>query len=121
MSQVNLDGDIKFYQHDELPLRDIDTIGAQIRQYTFQGLKEFELARQATDKVEEYQYRQLDKKTIETKKWGTLNVLPIRQSGADEITYYLAPELDYQMVQATYHGVLLNGTAQLTDYTSSCG
>ena len=58
------------------------------------------------------------KKTIEP--WGELTLIPIEQSGAEEVTYYFAPALDYQLIQARFHGIILRGLIELNQYRSSC-
>ncbi|MCW8332830.1 DUF3108 domain-containing protein [Vibrio paucivorans] len=119
-SDVDLDGEKQSYYSDEIPLRDLDTLSAQIRFNLINGSKEFELVRQASDTVEPYQYTVLESETLDHDKFGKLTLTPVKQDGADEITFYIAPSLDYQVVKATYHGFILNGVAKLTGFTSSC-
>lgn len=47
-------------------------------------------------------------------------LVPVEQTGAEEVTYYFAPELDYQLIKARYHGILLQGLIELNHYSSSC-
>ncbi|MCK6263187.1 hypothetical protein KP803_07850 [Vibrio sp. ZSDE26] len=119
-SLVMLNGEEHRYESDDEPLRDIDTITMQIRQNLIDQKKSFSLVRQASDGIEAYQYEVLASQVREYERWGDMDVIPVKQSGADKITYYYSPRLDYQIVEARYHGFLLNGRAELVDFTSSC-
>ncbi|MGF1697490.1 hypothetical protein L4C54_17655 [Vibrio lamellibrachiae] len=112
----------KEYRYESIGehLRDIDTITMQIRQNLLDERESFSLVRQASDGIEQYQYEVLELQSKEYDRWGHMEVIPVKQSGTDRITYYFSPELDYQIVEAYYHGFLLNGRAELVDFTSSC-
>lgn len=119
-SRVDIDGDIDTYASADIPLRDVDTLLIQIRQYLLQGRKQFALIRQASDDTEPYQLYVQDVQTVNMKPWGELDVIPVQQTGAEDVTYYFAPSLDYQLVKARYHGIILNGLIELDRYDSTC-
>ncbi|MGR5540847.1 hypothetical protein ACPV5V_20020, partial [Vibrio campbellii] len=117
---VDLDGEVTQYQNDGEPLRDVDTLSVQIRQHVLDGDKTFSLTRQATDGPEPYDYQVKDLTTIKLDKWGEIDVIPVKQTGEERITFWYAPSLDYQLVKARYHGFILQGGAELQRYESSC-
>ncbi|OIQ25380.1 hypothetical protein [uncultured Vibrio sp.] len=119
-SSVALNGKEYRYESEAEPLRDIDTMAMQIRQNLLDGKNTFSLARQASDGVELYQYEVLEAQAKSYERWGRLKTIPVTQSGAEKVTYYYSPGLDYQIIEARYHGWLLNGRAELVDFTSSC-
>ncbi|QIR16281.1 hypothetical protein HBH39_16695 [Shewanella aestuarii] len=119
-SKVDLDGKINTYLSEQIPLRDVDTLTVQLREYVLQGRKQFILIRQASDAIEPYQFYVQDVQTRKIDPWGELQLIPIKQTGAEKVTYYFAPSLDYQLVQARYHGILLQGLIELDSYSSTC-
>lgn len=119
-SRVDIDGDISSYTSAHTPLRDVDTLAIQIRQYLLQGRTQFALIRQASDAIEPYQLYVQDKQTANISPWGELTLIPVKQSGAEEVTYYFAPAMDYQLIRARYHGIILQGLIELNHYSSSC-
>ncbi|WP_375321568.1 hypothetical protein [Aliivibrio logei] len=119
-SDVDIDGKASTYISKDIPLRDVDTLSIQIRQNLLQGKQAFRLNRQASDGIEPYQY-QVHQKQIKTfEKWGELEVIPVEQTGAEHVTFLFAPELEYQLVEARYHGFILRGLLTLEDYESTC-
>ena len=119
-TRVDLDGEITEYQNNGEPLRDVDTLSVQIRQYVLDGDISFSLTRQATDGPEPYDYEVQELTTIKVDKWGEIEVIPVKQTGAERVTFWYAPSLGYQLVKARYHGFLLQGGAELQRYESSC-
>lgn len=119
-SEVDVDGELDSYRSNDIPLRDVDTLAIQIREFLMQGRQQFRLIRQASDAIEPYQYYVQPKQTKNIAPWGELSLIPVEQTGTEEVTYYFAPELDYQLVQARYHGIILRGLIELNQYTSSC-
>ncbi|MCC4833735.1 hypothetical protein LMH66_13920 [Shewanella sp. 10N.7] len=119
-SEVDIDGDIDRYKSAHIPLRDVDTLAIQMRQLLMQGRSQFALVRQASDDIEPYQLyvKPTIKATIEP--WGEMKLIPVEQSGAEEVTYYFAPDMDYQLVRARYHGFILQGVIELNEYNSTC-
>jgi len=119
-SRVDLDGDIESYTSTDIPLRDVDTLAIQMRQYLLQGRQQFALIRQASDAIEPYQFYVQNKQIRSIEPWGELSLIPVKQTGAEEVTYYFAPTMDYQLIKARYHGIILHGLIELNHYRSSC-
>ncbi|MFV7784964.1 hypothetical protein ACNPKB_12915 [Shewanella marisflavi] len=119
-ARVDLDGEVTHYRSDETALRDVDTLALEIRRLLMQGRSQFALIRQASDATERYQYYVKAPQPVEVAPWGELMLVPVEQTGAEEVTYYFAPELDYQLIKARYHGILLQGLIQLNHYSSTC-
>ena len=119
-SRVDLDGKVTAYTSTQIPLRDVDTLAIQIRELLLQEQREFTLIRQASDGIESYQYQVQAPITATMAPWGTLQLIPIEQEGDEDITYYFAPSIDYQLVKARYHGIILQGAIELTHYTTTC-
>ncbi|WP_194944968.1 hypothetical protein [Shewanella sp. TC10] len=119
-SEVDIDGDIERYKSAHIPLRDVDTLAIQMRQLLLQGRSQFALVRQASDDVEPYQLYVKAAITATIEPWGEMTLIPVEQSGAEEVTYYFAPEMDYQLVRARYHGLILKGLIELNQYHSTC-
>ncbi|WP_428848519.1 hypothetical protein [Shewanella marinintestina] len=120
-SEVEIDGDLEHYRSDDIPLRDVDTLAIQMREFLMQGRQQFRLIRQASDAIEPYQYYVKQPISKNIAPWGELTLIPVEQSGAEEVTYYFAAEMDYQLIQARYHGIIIRGLIELNDYSSSCG
>jgi len=119
-SRVDIDGDVENYTSTSIPLRDVDTLAIQIRENVLRGRRQFALIRQASDAIEPYQFYVKDAFTATIAPWGELQLIPVEQMGAEEVTYYFAPSLNYQLVKAHYHGIILQGLIELDSYVSSC-
>lgn len=120
VSKVEVDGDVERYSSDDTALRDVDTLAIQIREYLLQGRQQFRLIRQASDAIEPYQFYVQKPLTKKISHFGELSLIPVKQTGSEEVTYYFAPELDYQLIQARYHGIILHGLIELNRYSSTC-
>ena len=121
LSKVDVDGDIETYRSEDIPLRDVDTLAIQMREFLIKGRQQFRLIRQASDAIEPYQYYVQQPISKNIAPWGELSLIPVKQTGAEEVTYYFAPEMDYQLIQARYHGIILRGLIELNQYRSTCG
>ncbi|WP_247663386.1 hypothetical protein [Shewanella sp. MMG014] len=119
-SEVDIDGDKDKYASTHIPLRDVDTLAIQMRQFLLQGRTQFALVRQASDAIEPYQLYVKKPISEQIEPWGEMTLIPVEQSGAEEVTYYFAPEMDYQLVKARYHGIILKGLIELNHYHSTC-
>ncbi|AQS38181.1 hypothetical protein Sps_03034 [Shewanella psychrophila] len=119
-SRVDINGEVETYKSETIPLRDVDTLAIQIREYLLQGRKQFALIRQASDDIEPYQFYVQERQTENIEPWGELTLIPVEQTGAEDVTYYFAPAMDYQLIKARYHGIILRGLIELDSYTSSC-
>ncbi|WP_208646893.1 hypothetical protein [Shewanella livingstonensis] len=119
-SRVDVDGEVTNYQSSTIPLRDVDTLAIQIRENVINGRQQFALIRQASDAIEPYQFYVKDTLMVAIKPWGKIQLIPVEQTGAEEVTYFFAPSMNYQLVKAHYHGMILQGIIELDSYASSC-
>jgi hypothetical protein len=119
-SHVDLDGAITTYQSKTLPLRDVDTIAIQIRENILNNRQQFTLLRQASDAVEPYKFSIQERVTTIIAPWGEIQLIPVEQTGAEAVTYFFAPSMNYQLVKAHLHGLILQGMIELNSYNSSC-
>ena len=119
-SVVNLDGETTRYSNNGKPLRDVDTLMLQIQYLLKRGETYFELTRQATDGSELYHYQVINKQREMYPDFGELDVIQLEQTGAEQITFWLAPSLNYSILKATYHGFLFNGSLELEAMDQQC-
>jgi hypothetical protein len=119
-SRVDLDGAITTYQSKTLPLRDVDTITIQIRENILNNRQKFTLLRQASDAVEPYQFSVKETVITTIASWGEIQLIPVEQTGSEVVTYFFAPSMNYQLVKAHFHGLILQGMIELNSYNSSC-
>lgn len=120
-SRVNLDGEVTTYLSKIIPLRDVDTLTIQIRENIISGRRQFALKRQASDTTEAYQFYVQEPLIASVGSWGEIELIPVEQTGAEQVTYYFAPSLNHQLVKAQYHGIILQGIIELDSYVSTCG
>ncbi|UJF18558.1 DUF3108 domain-containing protein [Vibrio sp. SS-MA-C1-2] len=118
-TSVNLDGEIDSYQSPE-PIFDIDGLSLEIVRRVIAGEKEFKLSRQATTHLEPYEYQVLGAFTEKTENWGEIKVIKVEQSGSDDITYWIAPDLENEIVRVIYHRILFSGEARLRSIFEEC-
>jgi hypothetical protein len=119
-SRVDIDGKVTTYQSDTIPPRDVDTLAMQIRENLLKGHLQFKLIRQASDGIEPYQFNVKDKIPITLEPWGEIQLIPVEQTGSEEVTYFFAPSMNYQLLVAHYHGLILQGAIELQTYVSTC-
>ncbi|MFC5078881.1 hypothetical protein VTH8203_03373 [Vibrio thalassae] len=119
-SEVDLNGEVTHYTNHGQPLRDVDTLSIQIRHLVMQGKTTFNLTRQATDGPEPYHYQVLGAKSLTLPPWGALDVIQVEQTGAEEVTFWFAPSLQFALVQAKYHGFLFDATMELETMEVQC-
>ncbi|MCE7626703.1 hypothetical protein LZT04_02510 [Vibrio fluvialis] len=81
------------------------------------GLRNLALA---TDGPEPYQYQVLGTKQVTLSPWGELELIEVEQTGAEHVTFWFAPSLNYALVQVMYHGFLFDGSMSLTAMNRQC-
>lgn len=119
-SEVILNGDAQHY-HSDIPLRDIDTIGGQIRLHLIEGKSQFRLVRQATKEVEAYEFNVApEKSSVTLDNHGDVEVIKVNETLEGDVTLWFAPSLDYHLVKAESQGFLLNGYMTLSKYDKKC-
>lgn len=129
-STVTLDNEVYHYpSHDKSeeqgknskhPLYDIDTLGAQIRLNLLQGKTHFSLFRQASKKIDKYQFEVVGKEIIDHKKWGQLTTIKVIEVGEHNNTVlWFSSKHDHQLVKAQLD-LIFSPTAWLTSFTKQC-
>ncbi|WP_157442966.1 DUF3108 domain-containing protein [Colwellia piezophila] len=123
-STVTLDDEVTHYpQKDEnkdYPLYGIDTLGAQIRLNLLQDKKKFMLSRQASNRVDTYQFEVAGVEVIDHKKWGKLATIKVIEVGEhDSIVLWFSKNHDFQLVKAELD-MIFSPVVWLTDFSMQC-
>ncbi len=104
-STVTLNNEVSHYQHKgenkNQALYDIDTLGAQIRLNLLQGKTRFKLSRQASNKIENYQFEVAGNEAIIHDKWGKLTAIKVIEIGEHEnMVLWFSSKHDHQLIKA---------------------
>lgn len=120
-SEVNLDGNKKYYKQESVPITDMDAIALQIQRHLQQGDKAFDFKMQRAEKVSHYyfQVRGQEGITVGNQQYQAWAVEQIKKKDR-KLVMWFAPELEWQMVKAHYKRRILDITAQAVNYQSSC-
>jgi hypothetical protein len=119
-SKVTLDSQITHYHNESQPLHDIDTLGAQIRLNLLQGKTRFKLSRQASSKIEDYQFEVLGTEVINHKKWGVLTSIKVIEVGEyKDMALWFSTQHDHQMVMAELD-MIFSPVVWLTHFSKNC-
>ncbi len=123
-STVTLDDKIYHYQNkgknNKHPLYDLDTLGAQIRLNLLQGKTRFTLLRQASKKIEAYQFEVVGNEVINHKKWGKLNTIKVIEVGKHKSTVlWFSSKHDQQLIKAQLD-LIFSPTVWLTYFNKQC-
>ena len=108
-SLLNNNGAMNTFNSKDLPLLDSDAIGSQMRLNLIEGKKKFDFKLQDTDEVNHYHFEVKREEKINT-NFGRINTLRVEQVRKSDrkLVMWFAPEIDYQVVKATYNRKLLN-------------
>ena len=119
-SRVTLDTDISYYQVENYPLYDIDTLGTQIRLNLLRGLKHFTLSRQASSRIDTYHFEVAGLDVIEHKKWGKLTTIKVIEVGEHEsIVLWFSSKHDHQLIKAELD-MIFSPLVWLTNFSLQC-
>ncbi len=123
-STVTLDADVSHYQqkdeNNNNPLYDLDTLGAQIRLNLLQGKTRFTLSRQASSKVESYQFEVAGSEVIHHEKWGELTTSKVVEVGEHEnIVLWFSSKHDHQLVKAELD-MIFSPVVWLSHFSKQC-
>ncbi|TWX68104.1 DUF3108 domain-containing protein [Colwellia demingiae] len=123
-STVTLDTKVSHYQHtdnnESNPLYDLDTLGAQIRLNLLQGNTRFTLFRQASKKVERYQFEVAGQEVITHEKWGDLTTVKVVEVGEHEnIVLWFSRKHDHQLVKAELD-MIFSPVVWLSHFSKQC-
>ncbi|WP_033095980.1 DUF3108 domain-containing protein [Colwellia psychrerythraea] len=127
-SKVTLDTKVSHYQQkndkgnnkENSALYDLDTLGAQIRLNLLQGNDSFILYRQASKKVEKYQFEVAEQEVIVHEKWGELTTIKVVEVGEHEnIVLWFSSQHDHQLVKAELD-MIFSPIVWLTHFNKQC-
>jgi hypothetical protein len=123
-STVILDEKVYRYPNDgqnsKYPLYDLDTLGAQMRLNLLQGKTRFTLSRQASKKIETYQFKVTGHEIINHKGWGKLKAIKVVEIGKHKSTVlWFSSKHDHQLVKAQLD-LIFSPTVWLTHFSKQC-
>jgi hypothetical protein len=123
-STVTLNNDMSHYQQkyekNKQALYDIDTLGAQIRLNLLQGKTEFTLSRQASSKIESYQFEVAGDEEIIHEKWGKLTAIKVIEVGEHEnIVLWFSTKHDHQLIKAELD-MIFSPVVWLSHFSQQC-
>ena len=127
-SRVTLDAKVSQYQQkneednnkENHALYDLDTLGAQIRLNLLQGNTRFNLSRQASKKVERYQFEVAEQEVIIHEKWGELTAIKVVEVGEHEnIVLWFSSKHDHQLVKAELD-MIFSPVVWLSHFSKQC-
>nr|WP_245907192.1 DUF3108 domain-containing protein [Photobacterium sanctipauli] len=120
-SSVTSDGKTMKFSSDDLPLLDGDALGTQMRLALIEGKTTFSYKLQDTDDVNHYYFQVKGRETINSNfgKISTIRVEQIRKSDR-KLVLWFSPDIDYQLVRATYKRKILNLKAVMFSQKIRC-
>ncbi|UXI00192.1 DUF3108 domain-containing protein [Photobacterium sp. TY1-4] len=115
------EGDTLTFTSQDIPIRDGDAVGSQIRLNLLNGKKSFDFKLQGTDDVDRYYFEVKGQEYINT-NFGRLKAFRVEQVRKPDrqLVMWFAPAVDYQLVKATYERRLLNLKAMLLRQDIQC-
>ncbi len=125
-SRVTLDNEDYNYRYEKKDkdenqaLYDLDTLGAQIRLNLLQSKTHFTLLRQASNKIDSYQFEVSGHEIINHKVWGQFNTIKVIEVGKHKNTVlWFSSKHDHQLVKAQLD-LIFSPTVWLTHYKKDC-
>ncbi|PSU35026.1 DUF3108 domain-containing protein [Photobacterium lutimaris] len=120
-SKVTVDGEVSSFDSDALPLLDADAIGSQMRLGLIEGKTQFEYNLQDTDDVNRYYFQVAGKEQINS-NFGSINTIKVKQvrKSDRQFVMWFSPDVDYQLVRATYKRKILDLKAVLLSNKKVC-
>lgn len=120
-SKVTADGKVSSFTSDALPLLDADALGSQMRLGLIEGKTQFEYNLQDTDDVNRYYFQVKGKERINS-NFGSINTIRVEQIKKSDrkLVMWFSPEVDYQLVRATYKRKILDLKAVLLSNKKVC-
>ncbi|MDV5168344.1 DUF3108 domain-containing protein [Photobacterium rosenbergii] len=120
-SKVTVDGKVSSFTSDTLPLLDADAIGSQMRLGLIEGKTQFEYNLQDTDDVNRYYFQVKGKERINS-NFGSINAIRVEQirKSDRQFVMWFSPDIDYQLVRATYKRKILDLKAVMLSNKKVC-
>ncbi|MGF1726998.1 DUF3108 domain-containing protein [Photobacterium nomapromontoriensis] len=120
-STVTTDNKKLSFTSTALPLLDIDAISSDIRLALIQGKKDFDYKLQGSDDVNHYYFKVIGKETINS-NFGKVTAFKVEQIRKKDrkLVMWFSPDIDYQLVKATYKRNILDLKATLLNKQIIC-
>jgi len=129
-STVTLNNKVFHYQNSQksshknfsenLSLYDIDTLGTQMRLNLLRGETKFTLFRQASSKIEGYQFEVAGREVINHETWGPLTAIKVIEVGEHTATIlWFSPNHDHQLIKAKLD-MIFSPTVWLSAFNKEC-
>lgn len=123
-SRVTLNTELAQYQQNNenknQPLYDLDTLGIQIRLNLLQGKKHFKLSRQASNRIENYQFEVAGLEVIHHEKWGELTTIKVIEVGKHKSTVlWFSSQHDHQLIKAELD-MIFSPVVWLSHFSMQC-
>lgn len=120
-SSIRSDGKTQNFSSNDIPIRDADAVGSQIRLNLIEGKKKFDFKLQDTDDIDHYYFEVKREEKIDT-NFGRINTFRVEQIRKSDrkLVMWFAPDIDYQLVKATYKRKILNLKAILKRQSIQC-
>ncbi|MFO6422819.1 DUF3108 domain-containing protein [Motilimonas sp. KMU-193] len=121
-SKLTLNGESKDYSDLEQPIVDFEAIAVQMRHYLMtQSASEFDFVLQKSDKTSRYYFQAQGEETIKVKGQDikAIKISQVRKKDR-KLHLWFAPELNYQLVKASYKRKIIDIEAELTQRQLEC-
>lgn len=120
-SSVRKNGKTRRFSSADIPILDGDAVGTQIRLNLINGKKKFDFKLQDTEDVDHYYFEVKRQEKIDT-RYGRLNTFRVEQVRKSDrkLVMWFAPDIDYQLVKATYKRKLLDLKATIVHSNIQC-
>ncbi|WP_299014249.1 DUF3108 domain-containing protein [uncultured Photobacterium sp.] len=120
-SSINNNGSTATFSSHDLPIMDGDAVGSQIRHNLIEGKTAFNFKLQDSNDVDHYYFEVKRKEKINT-RFGKLQTFRVEQVRKNDrkLVMWFAPEIDYQLVKATYKRKILDLKAVLKNSDIQC-
>ncbi|MGF1685492.1 DUF3108 domain-containing protein [Photobacterium japonica] len=120
-STVDENGKTREFSSPSQPLLDSDAVGSQMRLALIQGKTHFNFKLQDSDDVNHYYFQAKGKETINS-NFGKISAIRVEQVRKNDrkLVMWFSPDVDYQLVRATYQRNILDVKAVMLSKQITC-
>ncbi|KLV11533.1 MULTISPECIES: DUF3108 domain-containing protein [Photobacterium] len=120
-STVSNDGEKLTFQSSDKPILDVDAIGSQMRLDLIEGKTFFDYKMQESDDVSHYYFQVKGQETIDS-NFGPVRAIRVEQIRKSDrkLVMWFSPDVDYQLVRATYQRKIVDVKAVLLTKNINC-
>lgn len=121
VSKVVLNGKPLEFSELHSPILDFEAVSMQIRQHLIDKKTSFDFVMQRSDEVSHYYFEVVGEESLEVmgKRYQTIKVQQSKKKDR-KLYFWLAPELDYQLVKSTYKRKIIDIEANLSKLDLGC-